>query len=378
MAARNVVRTCPYCGTRVELDKCAIVSTADAQVPAAGFGFDDDEPAARSRVLVPAKTVKTKGGGWFARLPSPLELADQSELPRRACTNCDNPFPLEMDECNARSVAVVGLNRSGKSYFIGSTLTAASKSDALAPFGVRRFTPLDETPRRLHNEYFLKLFRDAHTLDATATYAHVERPPLLFHVEMDDGSAFVLVIHDVSGEALMDRSLRARTAGFVARASAVIFTADPLDIYALAPSLPPDELDEVGVRDLDQAALLESVLRDMAAAGQARAPLALVLTKLDLLAALAEDLMKVSTDVAWKDRVRNRSAATRSLLGELGESKLVRLVLDHSGPSTFHAVSVLGTSEGRRQRGGRPSPIGVMDPLGTVLEQIRRVYSNDA
>lgn len=381
MSFRDVKRTCPYCGAQVVLDDCAIVATATATT-VRGSAFDDidtDEQTSSApsilgrKILRPARAAGAGGlGRRLTRLPRVTDQADPSELPKRACTSCGSPFPEEMDDFDALVLAVVGLNRAGKSYFLGSTLNAATRNEGLFEFGVVAFTPLDDTPSRLHNDYYRQLFRNDFSLRATPVAEHTEKAALSFLVEMRDAEPFVLITHDVSGEALMNRTSRAATAGFVSRADGIIFIADPLDMRNVASHLPDALVDEVGDRNLDQPALLEAVLREVVTRRKGKgAPLALTVSKSDLLGrALKQEFGfdNPRPSIDWKTEVSASSREVRDLLLAIGERKIVGLVDGHD-PHSYHAVSVLGPAND----GDRPEPLRVLDPMGTVLEQMRRL-----
>ena len=387
MAPMNVSRTCPFCGTKLFLNNCAIVCTSAPD--RATFDGSPDQGAAPA--ITPSgaqakgkignylilREAKTPGqtGLWakaFGQLKPLMDEFHQADLPRRVCGQCRTPLPLEMDEYDAYVLAVVGLNRAGKSFFIGAAFNAASRNDALCSFGVESFEALDDTPTRLHQDYFQGLFRNNYTLDATPVSDHVEKSPLVFLVRMSGSKPFVLVSHDVSGEALMDRRARATTAGFVSRANAVIFLADPLDMFQIVSSI-PKEADVVGVRSLDQPSLLEATLRELRPVNGKQPPLALTISKSDLMAAATGksytfDSHRPGRD--WRREIKDTGDEVRATLVEINEHRLIRLAEQHS-PSSFHAISVLGSPERRIQAGGRPQPVRVLDPLGTVLEQLR-------
>ena len=300
------------------------------------------------------------------------QRADPRDKPRRACLHCQTPLPVSMDTLDACVLSIAGLNRAGKTYFLGSTLYAATRNDALQPYGVRSITPLSDTAQRLHRDYAQPLFKN-HSLDFTTRYAHVEREPLIFKVTMESGAAFVLVTHDVSGEALMSDNDRAVTAGFVRRSDALIFLADPTDMTAVKRHLPDGIAEEHGLRDLNQSALLDVILDELSPAHRRTTPpLALAVSKSDLISDYAQRdyLFARHTNLArWQDDCRQVHHEVRNLLLELGEQSLVRLT-DRLGSSTFHAVSVLGPRDVRAGNGGRPAPARVLNPLGVVLNKI--------
>lgn len=390
LVQRDVKRTCPFCGTEIKLAECPVVCTSFVKKASFGASFGGGEES--TPVSTPSGRVVSSHLGDFpvlrtgtrladtsrisrmlGRLPRPTEEFDQSDLPRRACTHCNTPLPEDLDESDAYVLAVVGLNRAGKSYFLGSTLTAASRNEGLTSYGVESFEPLEDTASRLHREYYLRLFKNEHSLNATPERDHLEKQPLMFKVTMTDSRPFLLVTHDVSGEALIDRRTRAATASFVSRANALIFIADPLDMHRVAMQLPDPVLDDIGYRDIDQAALLEMTLRELRPVRGDGVPLALTISKSDLISRAMHRSFKFDVpgrSPDWRDDVRAAGEEVRYLLIELNEQKLVRLADEHQLAS-FHAVSVLGSEESRLKTNGRPSPLRVLDPLGTVLEQIR-------
>lgn len=392
MAQRDVKRSCPFCGTILSLAECPIVCTSVVKAArfAPVFG-ESPELDTKPSVTPSGRSVTTYLGEFpllkaasslgetsrlsrmLGRLPKLAEEFDQSDLPRRACTNCETPLPEELDDFDAYVLAIVGLNRAGKSYFLGSTLTAATRNEGLASYGVQSFEPLEDTASRLHREYYRGLFHGEHSLDATPVADHIEKQPLMFKVTMGESKPFLLVTHDVSGEALIDRRTRAATASFVSRANGLIFIADPLDMHKVAARLPELIVDEVGYRDIDQGALLEMTLRELRPVRGGGVPLALTISKSDLISHALNRSFKFDVPGRaqdWRQDVRSAGDEVRNLLVELNEQKLLRLADSHD-PTTFHAVSVLGNDASRAKTNGRPNPVRVLDPLGTVLEQIR-------
>lgn len=406
MPPRDVRRDCPYCGNTVVLDECPIVCTATAVLPgssslngSASTAFDagfadtaDDTQAAgppsgatvygrlgKYPVIHPSRTPSRKDrlARAMTQLTPVEQRGDPRDLPRRACPNCFAALPAAMDLHDAYILSVVGLNRAGKTYFLGSTLYAATRNDALAPYGIESVTPLGDTAQRLHTQYALPLFND-HVLPTTPRYEHLERGSLTFRVSMRGGPTFVLVTHDVSGEALMSENDRAVTAGFVRRADALIFLADPADMPYVMRQLPNDASKNAVVtgvdfdRNLNQSALLQVILDELAPSRRRpRPPLAVTVSKSDLISDSFRRPFRFAqqTDlVNWQEDCRQVHVEVRDLLAELGENSLVRLA-DQFGSSSFHAVSVLGPGQVRGTT-ARPAPVRVLDPLGTVLNWI--------
>ncbi|TWP32996.1 hypothetical protein [Leekyejoonella antrihumi] len=393
MATRSVKRVCPYCGTILLLEALPLVCTArglDSAV--AQVTWDDTDasssvwdppsgapshgtlgafPVLREANLTGSKVVKA-----MTRLQHPSEVADPRDMPRRACTACLKALPEELDECDALLLAVVGLNRAGKTYFLGSSLNGATRFDGLADYGVELFEPLEETASVLHKNYYQPLFHRHERLPITPVMDHVERPPLVFRVKLTGLRPFLLFTHDISGEALVSNQTRHVTASFLRRANAMIFITDPLDVEYIEWNLAPEEVEEAGggLRDLNQTALLEALLRELPTPGGGKTPhLAVALSKSDLIEKATGRKYRFSEPPSpgdWRDDVRQVNEEIRELLTEMGESKLLRLS-DGYPRTSFHAMSVLGRESDRERRHGRPVPLRVMDPLATVLEAMR-------
>lgn len=413
MAPRDASRVCPYCGAKVVLDECAIVSTAKPLGASVGATTDDgarfdsglepgvqESPVTEVRRLTPPSGAKVHGycgiypiiapptavgrAGRLRRATSLLKpvaaRGDARDLPRRACPRCSSPLPVAMDDHDAYILSVVGLNRAGKTYFLGATLYAATRNDALAAYGVTSITPLGDTAGRLHRDYARPLFKADHTLPVTPLHAHLERGPLTFKVSMRDGTTFVLVTHDVSGEALMSENDRAVTAGFVRRADALIFMADPLDMPVIAGRQTAAVVAEYGGADrtLNQSALLQVVLDELApAARRAKPPLVLAVSKSDLISESFGRPFRFADQTNlddWRNDCTEVHYEVRDLLHEVGEDSLIRIA-DQLDNSTFHAVSVLGPSRIRDSNGGRPAPVRVLDPLAVSLNRLSHAIS---
>ncbi len=338
-------------------------------------GYYDNYP------IIEPPTMVGRAGRFkrAASLLTPVAArGDARDLPRRACPRCFVPLPVAMDDHDAYILSVVGLNRAGKTYFLDSTLYAATRNDALAAYGVTSIIPLGDTAERLHRDYAQPLFNKDHTIPVTLRYAHLERGPLTFKVSMRDGTTFVLLTHDVSGEALMSENDRAVTAGFVRRADALIFMADPLDMPVIARMQTAAVVDEVGDRNLNQSALLQMVIDELApTARRAKPPLVLAVSKSDLISESFDRPFRFAEQTNldnWRQDCVEVHHEVRDLLHEVGEVSLIRIA-DQLDNSTFHAVSVLGPNRIRDSNGGRPAPVRVLDPLAVALNGLSHAIS---
>lgn len=390
MPSLTTKRTCPYCGSRIELGRCPIVAT---NVETATLGEFD-----RSLVEIPSGA---KPVGWAGRwpvlaeppspkrserpsrfkemlsspasLPRVTQLARAEDLPARVCPDCDTPLPVDLDEREAFIIAVVGINRAGKTHFIASTLREAARRDALVSLGCEEFVPDEETGNRYQRDYFTPLFRRRELLEATDIEEDVMHRPLSYRVTFENQEPSVLLLHDVAGEALADRRLRARVAPFLRRADGVIFLIDPTEIDLVRELLPGEFLEDYA--DYDQAHLLSACVAEMRQLrGSADVPFAVTLSKSDLLVrAMGRDFRfaknRPGNDLPIADVIKDLadvSAEVEDLLEELEASDLLAAArqLDNN---TFCAISALGHAPEVGQLTEPVSPVRCIDPLLAVI-----------
>lgn len=186
----------------------------------------------------------------------------------------------------------------------------------------------------------------------------------------------MLLLHDVAGEALADRRLRARVAPFLRRADGVIFLIDPMEIDAVRALLPRELVQDYS--DYDQASLLNACVAEMRQLrGPVTVPFAVTLSKSDLLGrALGRDFRfaknRSAGDLPVNEVIQDLSGVStevESLLEELGTHDLLAAArqLDNN---TFCAISALGHAPDAGELTESVSPIRCIDPLLAVLAGI--------
>ncbi len=400
-------RECPYCGHEFRLEECCVVSkpgrrtrTVNAvhgqSVHQAANSLDgasrgeeepalsDSEPqnsteAQQTGVLYnPASAAPpdTKQAGlvkWLSWSSGPstqmptfplLSSFDPALLPRRRCPKCLETLPVQIDDMPTRIVSIVGLNVAGKSNFLGAAMHLA-RSGGLEEFGVTEFSADPDTATTFQANYYLPLFRQGEELKGTAKDWDVARKPLSFSVTLD-GSQFLLVTHDVSGELLVDHDSRAIGAGFVRRSLGIVFILDPTEFDDLRATLPPEQL-EVD-RPIDQAELLGQVLGELT---YRNVPVAITIAKSDLLAKMcrgASFLDDRTPGPVTTAQLQTVSDEVKDFLVSVGQKKIVDIATAY-GRCTFHAVSSLGTDKSHIAIRG-VKPVRVLEPLGVVLRRM--------
>lgn len=394
------MRVCPFCGSRIRLSECDVVATNLHQTAARGFdqlgsGAPGATPPSRTPVLGyhgdypviwKGRAQEDSAGtsrGLLGVLYSPaqpalkeLDSLPVEDLPRRVCSACEVPIPSELDEMEAHILAIVGLNAAGKTHYLAAALTEATRQQGLAPIGCGGFTPCDDTATRLHQNYYVPVFREGEVLAFTPIDPNVRHKPLTFRVAFGQGGQFLLMMHDVSGEILSDHRQRAAVAPFVRRASALIFLVDPLEFDQVRAGLPKSALPPA--RSIHQADLLSACLHELQyAPGGRDVPVAVTISKSDILDSVLGEQFRFSQPTAvneWVDDVRKTSDEVRDLLLRLGEKDLVAAAAKHS-QVTFHAVSALGSTPIAGSVMSNPVPRRCLDPLGTVLLRLNSAVS---
>jgi hypothetical protein len=339
-------------------------------------------------VLGAESSVRTRRDG--KELPSLREagFADE-DVPARACPRCSYPLPLSIDERPAVVVAVVGVNRVGKTHLLATSLTRAHRQRALECVGCSEFEPDENIGERFRQQYFVRLFREGKLLEKTRLEEEKVRfAPLSFNVTLEDQGSFTLILHDVAGEIFADNKKRAAWAPFLRGARGMIFVVDPRDIDSIRDRLPAVvvEADDFAY---DQGTLLSACLREDGPRGGEAIPVAVVLAKADLLSqALGAEpsflrrgnLPEERGEFAERVRATSREVAdflsTQGAHDILAPAERYRDWLRGQGGDsgktlTFHAVSALGASPG----GGdelrqKVDPINCTDPLAVVLAQV--------
>jgi hypothetical protein len=414
-------RRCPYCGESVRLSECPIVATnyegvefraatelelAEVELPSGQAPLrllpqtfwpvvaeapavrEERDAASGGQSPFEQAFGSFKRGGPEKELPPVAEEEGvaREDLPARACTGCWFPLPTTIDSRPAVVVAVVGVNRVGKTHLLASSLTRAYRSDGLQSIGCTEFVPDEETGHRFMEDYFNPLFRRGEVLSATAAEDdEVRFKPLVFNVRLDGIEPFSLLIHDVAGEVLGDRRKRALGATYLRAARGAVLVVDPRDIDNLRSGLPNWMLEdnELG---WDQGALLSACLRsDGLLDHRTPIPVAVTVTKADLLPTASGEsppFMAPAPPVEDREefitRVRSSSREVEDFLDRHGAHHLLGPIREYrrsldgqSTAVTFHAVSALGKAPDSEERlTAKVDPLNCLDPLATVLAQL--------
>lgn len=424
MATTRTTRKCPWCGSSVRLATAPIVATnvegsrpddaSGGTITGLGGGefsydddftiggeditdeFADDEEPAEPEVVVP-RAVPVSGAtplGYAGELPivaapqvDPVaegflqrrvakrlvpvsEQTDPRDLPARACTTCHRPLPLDVDDREVIILAVLGINRAGKTYLLATALTEALQHDALAPAGITGFTAEEATANRFHRDYYLPVFRKRSRLDPTQDPAEGDSvEPLIFRFEVD-GRPFLLALHDLAGEAVAEPRRRAVVAPFIRHSDGIVFVVDPLEIEAVRTQLPFEQV-TVDWRGWSQLDVLRASI-DTLAGDASKVPVSIVITKSDLVGLAEQErfaFAKPAPADGWLDDQFKVDREVRGLMRGWGAAQFEEATR-HAARGFFHAVSAFGAPPADPTVPGVVSPVRVADPFGTLIRLI--------
>jgi hypothetical protein len=429
MPTMSTIRRCPYCGERIELGDCPIVATnfpgnefqgaaefetSEIELPSGApvlrrlerTGWPVVAESPRTRIVTPVRSARkrSKLEEAFSDVavaepevdpalpPLTADGVRHEDLPARACTNCEFPLPQSIDTRKALVIAVVGVNRVGKTHLLASSLTQAYRHRGLAGIGCT-LVPDDATSTRFMQHYYNPLFRRREILETTAEDDLARFQPLIFNVTLEGQEPFSLVVHDVAGEVFADRQRRAVAGTFLRAARGIVFVIDPRDIDDLRSGLPDWILDnnELG---WDQGALLSACLQsDGVLEGQVAVPVAITVAKSDLLPlACGQELPFLcpapngESREAMASRIREYSREVAAFLEAYGAFSVLEPAREYAarasagtGPGrraavTYHAVSALGANPDEdEQITQKVQPINCLDPLAAILLQLTSV-----
>lgn len=414
MAHRKTRRRCPYCSEEIELGQCPIVATS---IEGLG-GLEGVDVSGLDEVSLPSKTVplrrleKTK---WPVLAEPPNETAgrrsrersligralgddggvierlDSGKLPRedvpaRACPACENPLPPSIDTRETAVIAVVGVNRVGKTYLLATSLLEALRHGGLDKrLGCTEFFADDRTNANFLKNYVTRL-RNGTVFEKTQIEGGKERAqPLVFNISLSECEPFSLAIHDVAGEVLGDHKQRAQSATYLHGARGIVFVVDPRDIDELRTKIPPSLIEGEEELAWDQGSLLSVCLSDDGLlAGAPPIPVVIAIAKADLIPpatgeshAFLRPAPRDEAPGAFHARIRTNSSEVEGFLERFGALHILRPAREYrrrleakgsSASITFQAFSALGKPAGLLESAGSEAqPVNCVDPLATIL-----------
>jgi hypothetical protein len=412
MAHRQTRRRCPYCSEEFELGQCPIIATNIEGI--GGLGGVELAEGSLPSGTVPLRRLEKTSWPVLAEPPNeeagqrrsrersligralgdgsgPIERLDGGRLPRedvpaRACPACEHPLPLSIDSRETMVVAVVGVNRVGKTYLLATSLLDAMRRGGLdGRLGCTEFAADSRTDANFLANYVTPL-RSGTGLGKTQVEGREERAePLVFNVSLPDCEPFSLAVHDVAGEVLGDHKRRAQSATYLHGARGLVFVVDPRDIDDLRAAIPPALIEGEEELAWDQGTLLSTCLSNDGLLADARpVPVVIAIAKADLIPhatgeshGFLRPAPRNETSEMFYERIRTNSREVEDFLERFGALHILRPAREYrrrleaegsSASITFQAFSALGKPPGLlKSPGPEAQPVNCVDPLATIL-----------
>lgn len=338
--------------------------------------YDDEEPApARSSLL-----DRLRGGP-----PRPPVGEHGRRLTRKLCPACARDLPYSAGVHRSLVVGLIGAKFSGKSHYVAS-LVRALEGRAGADFDASLVPVNDETQERYRREFRDPLFGRGLELPVTVGAP----PPLIYDLSVGgapwgerSGRSATLSLYDTAGENFDDREIVRRMLKYLGVASGVILLVDPLQVPAVRDALPAGSALPDLDRMADPHAVVSRVLEELeggglgAPGGQFRVPLAVVMTKCDVLRGAG----LVEPNRLWSTEARHAGFFDRAMhedmSGMFGEAMLrwspatFATVASRFPRHAFFGISATGcASDPATRRYRHVTPWRVEEPLLWLLAEL--------
>lgn len=319
-----------------------------------------------------------------------------------ACPHCRHQLPLDLFRLPFHIVSLVGIQRSGKSYYLA--ILARILSQILARDFAVRWEDLDPTGNiplnDLRNRLFAAPDAEGAALEKTALggvmYTEVHRSgrvvamprPFTYRVTHPSGQQAAFVFYDNAGEHFMPGITVEESPGalHVTEASAILFLFDPLVSREFRKHLKPGsdpQLELHDVPDIQDIVLDEMRVRFARARGHAArdnlaVPFGVIVGKCDAWIPLVGGRQALRPAVQGgrldREALDHNSALTRTLLQEHCPEITARLDA-LSSQTRYFPVSSFGHTPIRTSRGVAPDPQRVSPwlaeaPILWVLDQL--------
>jgi GTPase SAR1 family protein len=261
--------TCPYCYAEHDINDCGLKCSYN----------------------IIGKTGKCKHGGfkdnngWIKPQSKTMCLNCEKAIKQLFCCDAiEREIPRELLSGSSLPIALLGAKASGKSNYIG-VLINEIKTKMTGPFNCSLSMACEESQKAYDELYYRPLYERGVTVKATDRGAV---PPLIFPLRFNENNhVCVLTFYDTAGEDLDDQNGMHMISSYITNAKGIIVLLDPLQIKNIR-----DKLSNNGFTALPaQNKEIDNVLRTIVymirnvknVKGQIQIPLALVITKIDVL-----------------------------------------------------------------------------------------------
>jgi len=300
----------------------------------------------------------------------------------------DKEIPKEYLQLQSFPIAILGAKASGKSIYIGVLVQEISGKMAL-PFSCSlRFDNKIACAETYDQNYYQPLYRDGQTV--MATQAGVEIHALIFPLDFwNIHKKSTLTIFDTAGDNLNNVDSMLLLNGYISFVHGIILLIDPLQILVIRDQLVAKGFTDLPEQNTDTATILDTVIqtirRGRTQSDQISTPLALVLTKIDVLEEYdilpADSCLRTESEHLQYGRFVNPDferthSEIETLINTWMQGALMSYVRQFKHYA-FFGVSALGANPSGTTLGGKVNPRRVLDPLLWLLAKENYIESLD-
>jgi len=310
---------------------------------------------------------------------------------KRICPHCHAELPRTIGEYKNFIIAIVGSKNTGKSNFV-TVLIETLRREGRQKFGFFITAENEYSLTRYEDEFRKPIYEDSKALDSTAS-AFTDnriRRPLLFNLRYDKAARrapvpnsrmVTLSFFDSAGEDLKSEQVMAAVNRYIFKADCIIVLIDPLQFPQVRKRMGGDirlpDSDSDGTRLINSIARLIRDGRGLAAGAKVDTPIAVTVSKADILQKM-DDVLDPGSPLLWdSNHSGGFDSADFEAVGQDVETLITRLggqpLLDeiHSSFSNvgFFVVSALGDFPDQDLNIHRLAPRRVIDPFLWLLQR---------
>jgi len=307
---------CPYCFTKVDMNKIHFVCTGPscAKTFAANafstrnerdmmyvskdgqneidrekslvFGKDPYGPDA----IIAKQHIIRNSSGFCDVCRRPAYL--------RVCPTCHNMIPPGAEEDGNKIFVILGPKGVGKSHYI-AVLINQLKNTISGEFNGVLNAANDSTTIKYRDVYYHRLFEEKRKLQPTLSFGSSDesREPLIFYLRILNGDrpqVFTFAFFDTAGEDLVstNRMMSLNLNAFISLASGIVYLVDPMQVKYINQRIHVDNKPEIGPSATD---ILNNICQIIRANKKIKGkdkidiPIAVSLTKSDVLFKIPEN-----------------------------------------------------------------------------------------
>ncbi|RUT31756.1 hypothetical protein EJP77_10235 [Paenibacillus zeisoli] len=313
---------------------------------------------------------------------------------RRLCPRCHNELPVTAGKVPSNIISIIGASQAGKSVYMTSLIHTLQHETA-DHFGAACMPLNAEISRKFRSSYEEPLFERGDLLASTQKEKMQE--PFIFQFVFKDESKppLTLVFFDVAGEGMVDQDYLGLHGQHIKNSAGILFMVDPLQIRSIREKIRIKHGDKPGewVSQYDEPRdVVLTLFGDFIAyedKGKTDIPTAVVLTKSDMLHALADEegeYIKKNSNI-FNNAVHRRTLNLTEFENIDGEVRHLIEKVDRPFKGTmdvyfkdtaYFAVSALGSNPVDQKLQGVVSPIRVDEPFIWLLYKLNYIEGSEA